>query len=82
MNETRTATVGPQIDFDVVTEVGFADRTAYDAWWKEMGEGGGEKIEKDAGRFWIMTGRGPLWLWLRSLGRGGEFGVLIDNCSH
>lgn len=51
-NEIRTAVVGPQIDFDVVTEMGFVDRAAYEAWWKEMtSEGVREKLVEDEGRF-------------------------------
>lgn len=50
--------VGPQIDFDVVTEMGFVDRAAYEAWWKEMtNEGAREKLS-DEDRTRIVVGGG------------------------
>ena len=51
-NDIYAAAVGPPIDFDVVTEMGFADRAAYEAWGMKLGgEGVGERIAEDIVKF-------------------------------
>ena len=43
---------GGAVDFDVVTEVGFADRAALLAWMAQLsGSGVGEQVAADEGRF-------------------------------
>jgi EthD domain len=42
----------PLLDFDVVTEVGFADRESFDAWITSLGQGdAGARVAADEQRF-------------------------------
>ena len=48
----RVTTEGGVVDFDVITELGFADRDAFLAWMTKLsGPGAGELVAADEARF-------------------------------
>ena len=48
----RLTADGGEVDFDVMTELGFADRSAFDAWMSELAKPGiGSRIVADEEKF-------------------------------
>jgi uncharacterized protein (TIGR02118 family) len=52
MRGEKLTTAGGAIDFDVVTELGFPDRAAYNAWTAQLsGPGAGQQVAADEAKF-------------------------------
>jgi len=52
MRDEKLTTEGGVVDFDVITELGFADRDAFLAWMTKLsGPGAGELVAADEARF-------------------------------
>lgn len=53
-DEIKPETKDARVDFDVVTELVFPDRAAYQAWGAKLAEdGGGEQIVEDESKFLV-----------------------------